>query len=504
MLLDAPRGSSTGSLHVTDVSPIAKREQDATDTEQTAVTAGQPRGTIGQSIHRAEKPAEITRRRPIWPVVVAAAIILPIAGAGGWLGLRMLSQWRHQQYADQCRQYLKMQDWKRLEEVADIWCRYDPKNAEALIYAAEAAQQQKNYEGAVALLNRIPDDDSRAVAALLARTNLLFGSLNDPIEGAATCERILRIDPSAAEPRQRLIFYYAMTLQRSLMEHHIREAIRLGVDTPEDYVYLIGKDWLVFTNGAELNHHWLESHPDCEPMIVARALHLILTGKSSETGTYIEPAVKIRLRNKMPSGESAETSAAGTEDLGGQLDIGAMQDDSHTHFLERIYDFDIVMAGYLEKYPRNVELLCYFLAKSSTHGDQERVAELLGQAPPEAVSDNRFWRYKGWLHAERGELREAEEALQQALQLHPYDYISRHYLADVLRRSDRFEDVEYVEGLSTEGSELRRILIEMPNAREVPAGVLNRMAYYARFCGDEDVADALSRRVEPLLQPQLQ
>ena len=503
--LEAQGESSTGSLHVTDVSPIAKREQDATDTEQTAVTAGQSRGTIGQSNHRAEKPAGITRRRPVWPVLLAAVIIFPIAAAGGWLGLRMQSRWQNQQYADQCRDHRKRSDWKKLAEVSEIWCQREPGKAEPWIYAAEAAQQQEQFALAADLLRRVPDDDPRTISALLARSNLLFGaSVNDPLQGVATCERILRIDPTVAEARQRLIFYYAMTLQRAEMEYHIREAIRLGIDTPEDYVYLIGKDWLVFTNGSELNHQWLNKYPDHETFLVARAMHLILTGKVSETGTYLEPAVKIRLRNKMPVDGGSESLPPSQGSPGGHFEGDSDQYDPNAPFLERIANYDAVMERYLKQYPHNVELLCYFLAKASTRGDQERVAELLAQAPEEAVSDNRFWRYKGWLHAERGQLTEAEAALRESLKLHPYDYSSRHFLTDVLRRQERFDEVEYIAGLSTEGNELRRILLEMPNARAVPPGVLNRMAFYAKFCGDSVVAEALSARVERLMELQQQ
>jgi tetratricopeptide (TPR) repeat protein len=482
---------------VTDVSPIAKREQDATDTEQTAVTAGQPRGTIGQSIHRAEKPAEITRRRPIWPVVVAAAIILPIAGAGGWLGLRMQSQWQNQQYADQCRDHRKRSDWKKLAEVSEIWCQREPGKAEPWIYAAEAAQQQEQFALAADLLRRVPDDNPRAVSALLACTDLQFQtSLNDPLAGVATCERILRIDPRSVEARQRLIYFYAMTLQRPQMEYHIREAIRLGCDTPESYVYLIGKDWLVFTNGPEQNHNWLKNHPDYEPFIIARALHLIGTGKVSETGAYIEPVVKIRLKSDSPGGNSDGTPTA---DEG--YDGPSLRNDPNAPYLKRIEEYDLAMYNYLEQYPRNVELLVYFLWKARTNGDQNRVAELLAQAPPEAEYDNRFWGYMGWLHAERGELNEAEAALRKALVLHPYDYSARHLLADLLRRMKRpEEEIGFVQGLATEGSELRRILLETPNPREVSPDVLVRMVLYARYCGDDIVADALSRRVEPYRQ----
>ncbi len=485
---------------MTDVSPIAKREQDATDTEQTAVTAGQSRGTIGQSIHRADKPADITRRRPIWPVLVAAAIILPVAGAGGWLGLRLLSQWRNQQYADQCHEYMKMQAWKKLEDVSEKWCQREPDKAEPWMYAAEAAQQQEQYARAADLLNRVPDDDPRAVGALLVRTGLLFDTtLNDPLEAVATCERILRIDPTCRDARQHLIFFCAVTFQRQEMEYHIYEAIRLGVDTPEDYVYLIGKDFLIFANGAEINGKWLEKYPDYEPFIIAHTLHLIGTGKPEEIGSTSIPEY-----STLPA---QSPSALGSEGIGTDPNSGNGQGENHPPFdrtnlkyMQRISEYEKAMGEYMVRFPRNTELLVFFLKKASLDGDQERVAELLEQAPPEAKEDSRFWRYLGWLQSERGDLEEAEKTLHKAIALHPYDFLTRHMLAEVMRRLGRpEEDIEFVQGLSTEGTELRRILMqETPDPSVVAPGVLNRMAFYARFCGDEQVAEALDRRVAAL------
>ena len=74
----------------------------------------------------------------------------------------------------------------------------------------------------------LPDDDPRTPAALLELSHLQFGALNEPIAAAETCKRILRLQPENAEAHRRLIFYYAMSRQRSPLVAEARRAIAAG------------------------------------------------------------------------------------------------------------------------------------------------------------------------------------------------------------------------------------------------------------------------------------
>jgi len=131
----------------------------------------------------------------------------------------------------------------------------------------------------------------------------------------------------------------------------------------------------------------------------------------------------------------------------------------------------------------------------------EEVARLLASAPAEAAGDHRFWRYQGWLHAARGELAEAETAYRNALALNCYDFVSRHQLAGVRRRFRRMEEVKTLEELAAEGKALRRDVLRLERVDRVPRSVLQRMAEYARKCGDHAVAGKLLMRLEEWPDP---
>jgi tetratricopeptide (TPR) repeat protein len=131
-------------------------------------------------------------------------------------------------------------------------------------------------------------------------------------------------------------------------------------------------------------------------------------------------------------------------------------------------------------------------------GDAEEVTRLLAGAPPEAAADNRFWRFKGWLHGARGELDEAEAAFRKAISLNCYDYASRHQLANTLRRMRRADEAKALTELSREGREIRRVLYSLESVAKVPRNVLQRMAKYAKACGDDLVAEKLTLRLKTM------
>ena len=154
-----------------------------------------------------------------------------------------------------------------------------------------------------------------------------------------------------------------------------------------------------------------------------------------------------------------------------------------------------VVAEYSQRFPRNVELLAYRLERSVAKGDVNAVAGLLADLPAEVESDNRFWRYRGWLRMTNGELAEAEGCFRKAIELNVYDYLSRHQLASVLRRSKRMEEVKVLEEVAVEGKDLHNELFRAPAVNQVPLDVSRRMVRYARHCGDTLVADKLELRL---------
>ncbi|MCO6457546.1 MAG: tetratricopeptide repeat protein [Pirellulaceae bacterium] len=392
-------------------------------------------------------------------------VLLALLSAGAWAGYTF---WRNRQLArfePACREALQAADWPRLDRLASAWAGWEPQNADPWIFWAEAQQQQGNYEQASRLLERLPDEHPRTVPALLERSTLLFGPLNRPFEGVATCERILRLEPRQCEARQRLIFFYAQTLQRRKLVREIHAALDTDCDLPENYVYLLGTDWITFSNGYELNNRWLTAEPENPIFLAARAMHFVHSAGLQDSAN---PALA------KPAGASSATAAAG----------------------QAAPEHEQIMLGYLQRFPDNMELLAFFLDQAVNDGDLQRVAELLRQAPAEAVDDNRFWRCKGWLLGRQGKTEQAEESLREALARNPYDWIAQHQMAGVLRQSQRLPEVDRWERLSTTGRDLRKALLRLPDARSVPAPLLEQMADYFEACGQVTVAQKLRRRID--------
>ncbi len=390
------------------------------------------------------------RRR--WWVLVAVGLLLLVVGSY-FVAKRGITR----SLSASCREALRAGDWQRLEPLATRWHWWEPDLAAPLIYLAEAAQQTHQQERAAKLLGQLPDGDPMTPPALVERSGLLFGPLNRPIEGAHTLERALRLNPRLAVARQRLIYFYAFTLQRRKMVDQVYQAIRYDCDLPESYVYLMAQDWLSFANAYAENTKWLRGNPDEELFLVARAIYRITSRGLNDT---------------------EDPRQVGPRDPKGLL--------RHQKLI----------AEYCRRFPQNVELLVYLLERARVTGDVEEMARVLSRAPPQAAADNRFWRYKGWLYATRGELVKAEECYQKALALNCYDHVSRHQLAGVERRFKRLDQVKALEKVSREGWQLRHEILQLESVDKVPPDILRQMAQYAKDCGDDDVAGKLLLRLE--------
>lgn len=398
-----------------------------------------------------QRPDARPRRKRWWLLGVLGVVVA--LGAAGWLGRRALIA----SLEEACQEALRANDYQQLDRLAARWHWWQPAKAAPLVYQAEAASQQQQYERAVELLDRLPDADPMTPRALVERSSMLFGPLNRPIEGAETLERALKLDPTLVEARRRLVYFYAFTLQRRKMVEHVYEAIRNHCDVPETYVYLVAQDWLSFANAYAENTKWLRGNPDQELFMVARAIYRI-NAKSLDT--------------------------AGDPNLDGPADASGVP------YHRR------VVADYFRRFPHNMELIAYHLELASVNGNVEEVARLLAQAPAEAAHDNRFWRYKGWLHGARGELEEADAAYRKALALNCYDFVSRHQLSSIERRRKRLDQVKPLVDLAQRGKELRRDILVMDSVATVPRGILQRVARYAEECGDELTARQLTMRLD--------
>ncbi|MAD81037.1 MAG: hypothetical protein CMJ50_09385 [Planctomycetaceae bacterium] len=384
-------------------------------------------------------------RRNVTRLLIVAAVVCVVS-----LAYLVYGRYRVSTLKAACEDAHKSQQWVQLESLATDWIQWQPEVALPWLYAAEAASLQGEELRTATYLYHLPDTDPRSPAALLELSHLQFGKLNQPIAAAATCQRILRVQPDASEAHRRLIFFYAMSRQRARMIAEARRAIQVGCDVPETYLYLIGADWITFTNGYDLNQRWLQSKPEDETFLVAQAFHLVRSSALDDTS-----------EEKESDGRSKS---------------------------ER------VMTELLDRFPHNKEILAFHLDLACFRGKEDRVTELLAQVPQDSAEDSRFWRFKGWVHESRQEFAEAERAYLHALKLHPFDGQTLHNMAAICRRNKDLQRVDKYQTLAVLGKDLMRDCLQMPDTQSISNELLQKMVLYADKCGDALVARRLREK----------
>lgn len=356
-----------------------------------------------------------------------------------------------------CQDAIEANDWPQVETLAASWAAADPGSGEPWLQWAESLKRQRKYQLALNCLSRIPPTARESETGLLAQMELQFGPLNRPIEGAETCETILTVNPHSTVARQRLIFFLAMTLQRTRLAQQIRQAIDTGSEPIEAYVYFFFTDALLFSNAPEWTKRWRQGDPDSELLTAAEA---VFTAESLDLSISMDDATAAQSTRYAASRKAA------------------------------------ILQQLLSKFPHNAELLAYQIRQSIQTGDLSRVVNLLAQTTVEEESDHRFWRFKGWVHAQRGQKVDAEMSYRRAIELHPMDWATRNLFAELLQQEKRFDEVKSLRDLVTRGNDLHHDLQHEPNARQVAPAILKRLADFAADCGDKQISDGLHRRIQ--------
>ena len=285
-------------------------------------------------------PGRATRRgRGRWVLAVIGSILTLYVVCHVYLWVKRSTV---ESLSETCREAFDAGDWERLGPLAARWRRWERDKAAPLVYLAEVAIQTGRHQRAVELLDQLPDSDPMTPAALVAQSSLLFDVLNKPLRGAKILERAIKLDPRQGEPRRRLIYFYAFTLQRRKMVAHAYDAIRNNCDVPEIYIYLLAQDWLSFANAYDENARWLSGAPDEELFQVAQIVYRI--------------------------------GSRGLDD-----------EERAAEHKEGVLYHKKLVAECFKKFPRNMELLLYYLRTNSKNGQVEEVARWLSKAPPEAV-----------------------------------------------------------------------------------------------------------------------
>lgn len=421
--------------------PAATNSEATTDVAKESAQIAASQGMLGK------------RRFSNRTLVILVLLLIPL----GYLSYRSARVYRLRSMAFEASELRNSGKWRTLEPLAVKWGEADPTTAIPWLYAAECAEKLGSPDRMAQYLERIPSDDPRAPDLLLELATIYFGPLNQPDKGVKACERAVELAPEHREARRRLIFYYGITMQREKVIEATRGAIQVGADSQETYVYLMGANWLSFSNAYELNGKWLQSGGNDEIYGIAEALHWRGATKNDPSVAQLPEADRERIRK-------AEQ-------------------------VERL-------KKYFERFPKNPELLAFFLEESSVRGEIEEVEKLLAQVPVSAGNDNRFWHYKGWYHANLSEWNEAEKCYRKALELHPYAWRSQFDLADVLRKSGQLDQVERWSQLSLEGKDLQKTILQLPDVQSVPMEVFKRMQKYAADCGDSSVAGRMLERIQ--------
>ena len=388
-------------------------------------------------------------RRPKWKVLAGVVLVVALA-AGAWPAYRWWHDQRTARFRTAYQQAMEARDFKRAEQIADRWVAWDPANGGGWMCLAKATKELGDLEKTAACLGNLQDSDPLCLQALVMRGDLLFLGLNRPLEAVANWKRMLRIDPMADSARRRLIYYYAMTVQRHAMVEQIRTAISLHCEPPEAYTYLALATELRFSDGFPRVSVWLVNAPNDEALRVAQAYHAAKTSSSQALASF-----------------GVKAAAPGDKSL---------------------------MQRRLEEYPRNLEVLAFYIEAAIFDGDAGRVAELLSRCPEMAEADSRFWSYKGWYHASRGELEAAETAYRKAIEEHPLAWRPRFELSSVLRRLGQHEECKLMTDVAVQGKSLYRKLLELRNAAAIEGPLLVTLLKYARAAGDKQVVSSLEYR----------
>ena len=399
--------------------------------------------------------SESPERRATPARLLCVVVLVPAAVAGLWwlgnVGHRVWAADKAEEFKQACLQHSDNEDWPQLEAEAQRWLEWDDTDPDAWLYFADARLQQNDPVAAVDALRRVPDSSDKAIPSLLLASELQLGAANRPLDVVQTLEHLLKLRPDSTTAHQRIIFFNAITLQYSRMRDAIRSAISYGSEPPEVYTYLVIAGDLRLTNGFMLTDRWIQSDPENELLVIARAVQYALLMDRLESSD-VEPSAQVLEREER-------------------------------------------MRELLERYPHSAALLRYHLHIAASEENLDQVGRLLAQVNDETGHDSVIWRYRGWYHARHDALDDAERAYRRSLELDRLDWRTWHELAAVLRRLGRLDEAEQVQRISLEGKDLQKELLQLPDVAAVTIPLLERIRNYASHCGADFVVQGIESRL---------
>ncbi|MGB4709881.1 MAG: tetratricopeptide repeat protein [Fuerstiella sp.] len=383
---------------------------------------------------------------------------LIVAGIALLLGVSLACHWvtrtkTDEQYRIECKTLSDTSQWNKLEQLAREWTGVSAMPDEAYLYLAEAQFESGQTQQALETLVLVPAKSPRSFAALITACNLQFGELNRPMDGVETLKLMIKRKPTSISSRQRLIFFYAITLQRQEMLNAIYDAIEFRAEPPDAYVYLMLADHLSFTNGFARNSEWLESDPDSEVFQVARIVQLI---------------------------DNIETT----------------ENDHAKAVLERyLQTFNELR----QKHPQNTVLLVTAVERAAKQFNVSEVDTLIQQVPLEQ-QDSVILRWKAWVQFQQDAFESCQELLHQSLSQYPLDWHTWHELSACRRRLGDIEGASQAAEIALIGKALRKEMLQLDDASAISTDTLRRLQQYAERCGEHRASLAIGTRLYGLKQ----
>lgn len=354
-----------------------------------------------------------------------------------------------------CRKAEKSGNWTKVVETASQWANVDPGDPLPWFLLGEGRSHLNEHSEAANAYEKIPLDGPRGFDAAAALMKVNFQYLNKPLEAMSLADQLLEIDERFADARRTRIFFYAMTFQRSRLLEDISAAIELRSDQPDHYVYLVSLEELSFSDGDQITARWLDSAEENVDLQVAHAVHVARNTRA------------LFLTSPSESLKAKQASAL----------IAAKQ--LHNEL------------------PQSSPLLDVLLQAAIEEGDMNSAEDLLASVNAESIVDPVLWLWLGKYSRLAGDMETAEQALRQAIKLHPLGWQSRNELALVCRATDRLPEAAELQKIAAVGVKLAEEIRRLPHVSEVSRGLLNQIAEYAIQCGDWEIANGIFRRYPP-------
>ncbi len=371
-------------------------------------------------------------------VVIAFPIVVCIYC---YFGTNCILRWR-------CYELELKKQWDNLDRVSSKWAVEQPDCVDSWWYRAQAAIGEKQWAEAAEFLSHVGTNDSSSVRAKRQLAELWFEQLNQPLKAVQADLQIVGRDPSTADSQERLVRFYAVTLQRSELIRQAHEAIRSGGDVPMTYYYLVGASFLRDSDQYKLTTKWLASDPDIELFQVAQTLWV------TDWKMMSYPKIAFKYSN-VPNASELRV-----------------------------------------RYPHNAELLRYFCEESLLNGDVQAVRNGLSQMSEKAAENAYFWRLRSWLNFATGNLEAADTDARQAVKIDPFYWRGYHQLAEINRQRLATETIQRWAEVARSGQNLEDQMNRMESDQEYRQSLFRKILAYIELCDEKKVAGKMRQRLE--------